>query len=168
MTVTSRIIPMPRPAGTAAFLVACLSIVLLHAQTPPAPPTIADGLAALRSGHADQAFADFQRVLAADPSNVPACLFAATAALELCNGPLAVQYAEKARQLDPQDWKVDATLVAAYAAAGNKQQRDALRAQLRQRHAAAAPNAPAARDANGFLLEMFPVEYRPRRSGSVE
>lgn len=136
----------------------------LHAQTPPARPAIDDGLAALRSGHADQALADFQRILSTDPSNAAANLYAATAALELYNGPLAVQYAEKARQLDPQNWKVDTTLVAAYAAAGNKPQRDVLRAELRQLHAAGSPGAPKTRDArmaNGFLLEMFPVEYNP-------
>lgn len=136
----------------------------LHAQTPPVIPTVTDGIAALRSGRADVALADFQRALAADPADPAANLYAATAALELYNGPLAVQYAEKAHQLDPHDWKVDTTLVAAYAAAGNKQQRDILRLQLRQLHSGGASDAPGTRDArlaSGFLLEMFPVEYHP-------
>ena len=163
---------MPPRRSVLAPLLAVLLIAAcgsaLPAQTTPHPaapvPTVADGLAALRSGQNTQALADFQRILAAQPSNAAANLYAATAALELYNGPLAVQYAEKARQLDPQDWKVDTTLVAAYAAAGDKQQRDAMRARLRQLHAASGPNAPDARDArlaSGFLLEMFPVEYRP-------
>jgi tetratricopeptide (TPR) repeat protein len=160
---------MPRfAAPLVAILAVCLTLAGAapspEAQTPSASSTVAGGLAALRSGHADQALADFQHVLAADPSNAAACLYAATAALELYNGPIAVQYAEKARHLDPQDWKVDTTLVAAYAAAGDKPQRDALRAQLRQLHSAGGPGAPDARDArlaSGFLLEMFPVEYRP-------
>lgn len=150
-------------------LIAAVAVVVpgttpLQAQATPAPPGITDGLAALRSGHADVALADFQRVLGADPSNAAVCLYAATAALELYNGPLAVQYAEKAHLLDPQDWKVDTTLVAAYAAAGNKQQRDILRQQLHQLHAGGGSEAPAARDArlaSGFLLEMFPAEYHP-------
>ncbi|HTV82139.1 MAG TPA: hypothetical protein VME18_05775 [Acidobacteriaceae bacterium] len=154
-------------APLVVILAVCLTLAgaapTLEAQTPPATSTVAGGLAALGFGHADLALADFQHVLAADPSNAPACLYAATAALELYNGPLAVQYAEKARHLDPQDWRVDTTLVAAYAAAGDKTQRDALRARLRQLHSAGGPDAPDARDArlaSGFLLEMFPVEYR--------
>lgn len=148
---------MSRPVClTLAALLLVASSVPLPAQT--APPSLADGLAALRANHPDQALTAFQRALAADPSSAAAALYAATAALELYNGPLAVQYAEKARQLNPQDWKVDTTLVAAYAAAGNKTQRDALRAQLRQLHASGAPDARAA---NGFLIEMFPVDYRP-------
>jgi tetratricopeptide (TPR) repeat protein len=155
---------MRSPIGIAALLVLAVSATPLSAQTPPPAPTIADGLTALRSGHPDQALAAFQRILAADPTNAAANLYAATAALELYNGSLAVQYAEKAHQFDPQDWKVDTTLVAAYAAAGNKQQRDILRLQLRQLHAAAASDAPNARDArlaSGFLIEMFPIEYHP-------
>jgi tetratricopeptide (TPR) repeat protein len=159
---------MPRrPSTLAALLVLGLAAppaAPLPAQTPSVPPAIADGLAALRSGHPNQALADFQHLLATDPTNAAAYLYAATAALEHYNGPLAVQYAERAHQLDPQDWKVDTTLVAAYAAAGNKAQRDILRHRLRQLHAGAASGAPAAGDArlaSGFLLEMFPVEYRP-------
>jgi hypothetical protein len=74
--------------------------------------------------------------------------------VELYQGPLAVQYAEKARQLDPQDWKIHTTLVAAYAAAGMKTQRDEERALLRKMHKEGPPDA---REATGFLVEMFPV-----------
>ncbi len=153
---------LPLPVALVYIGLGLPSASALRGQAPTtAPPTVSIGLAALRSGHPHQALADFQRCLAANPSNAAAALYAATAALELYNGPLAVQYAERARQLDPDDWKVDTALVAAYSAAGNKPQRDALRAQLRQLHSSGGPNAPAARDANGFLLEMFPVEYHP-------
>ncbi len=63
-------------------------------------------------------------LLASDPDNVTANLLASTSAVELYQGPLAVQYAEKAEKLDPQNWKIHTTLVAAYAAAGMMQQRD--------------------------------------------
>lgn len=123
-------------------------------QTAPAPPTVDAGLAALRSGQSAQALAIFQQILAADRNNAVADLYAATAALEQYNGPLALQYAEKARQIDPQSWKIHTTLVAAYAAAGMKQQRDDERAQIAKLHTTGAPDA---RKANGFLLEMFQV-----------
>lgn len=167
------------PQRLIVFLLAVTGCVALSAQTPAAtppsaaapqaalpsgtPPTLQAALDQLRSGNSAQALAEFQRILAADPSSAVANLYAATAALELYNGPLAVQYAEKARQLDPHDWKVDTTLVAAYSAAGEKQQRDALRAQLFQLHSGSvdAPDARDARVASGFLVEMFPVACHP-------
>jgi tetratricopeptide (TPR) repeat protein len=144
----------------ASFLLAAFASPLLAQATaaPATAPTIDQGLAALQAHHPDQALTDFQQILAADPNNAVATLYAATAALEQYNGPLAVQYAEKARQLDPQSWKVHTTLVAAYAAAGKKQQRDDERAQLTQLHATGAPDA---RKATGFLLEMFQVGSAP-------
>ena len=107
-----------------------------------------------RAGEPGQALGIFQQVLAADSNNAVADLYAATAAMEEYNGALAVQYAEKARQLDPQSWKIHTTLVAAYAAAGMQAQRDQERATLAELHAHGAPDA---RKANGFLLEMFRV-----------
>ena len=136
---------------SAAALLFCLP---LAAQTPPAAPTIDQGVAALRSGQPAQALGIFQQILAADPKNAVADLYAATAAMEQYNGHLAVEYAERARQLDPQSWKIHTTLVAAYAAAGMKAQRDQERAKLAELHASGAPEA---RQANGFLVEMFPV-----------
>jgi tetratricopeptide (TPR) repeat protein len=122
--------------------------------TAPATPTVDQGLAALQTGDPARALTMFQQILAADPNNAVADLYAATAALVQYNGPLAVQYAEKARQLDPQSWKIHTTLVAAYAAAGMQQQRDDERALLAKLHATGAADA---RQANGFLLEMFKV-----------
>lgn len=136
---------------------ACILILASAARaqkTPASAPTLDQGLASLRSGQPGPALSVFQQILAADPNNAVADLYAATAAMEQYNGPLAVQYAEKARQLDPQSWKVHTTLVAAYAAAGMKAQRDQERQILAQLHTSGAPDA---RQANGFLLEMFPV-----------
>jgi tetratricopeptide (TPR) repeat protein len=147
---------MTRPVSIRAFfiLLACALPLALSAQTPaPGPAATTDqGLAALQAHQPAQALADFQQVLQADPNNAVATLYAATAALEQYNGPLAVQYAEKARQLDPQSWKVHTTLVAAYASAGMTKQRDDERNELAQLHATGAPDA---RKASGFLLEMF-------------
>lgn len=149
---------MNLPPVACFLLLACMPVSPLAGQNAKAPqatsPTVDQGLATLREGQPAQALAIFQQILAADPNNAVADLYAATAALEQYNGPLAVQYAEKARQLDPQSWKIHTTLVAAYAAAGTKQQRDDERALLAKLHATGAPDA---RQANGFLLEMFRV-----------
>jgi tetratricopeptide (TPR) repeat protein len=130
---------------------------------PPSPPagsnagggpTLAQGMAALKDNHAQQALDDFQRVLLSDPNNIAANLLASTAAVELFRGPLALQYAEKAQKLDPGNWKIHTTLVAACAAAGMTQQRDHERALLREMHSQGASDA---RLATGFLVEMFPL-----------
>lgn len=128
-----------------------------------ANPDLAKGLAALHDNEARTALTDFQQVLASDPSNTAANLLASTAAVELFQGAVAVQYAEKARQLDPNNWKIHTTLVAAYVAAGMKQQRDQERAELHEMHRTGASDA---RLATGFLLEMFPVG--PYRVDAVE
>lgn len=127
-----------------------------HSDAAAAVPgaSLSQGLDALKANQPRQALADFQRVLQTDPDNATANLLASTAAVELYEGALAVQYAEKARQLNPQDWKIHTTLVAAYAAAGMKQPRDQERATLRQRHRDGPPDA---REATGFLVEMFPA-----------
>jgi tetratricopeptide (TPR) repeat protein len=128
------------------------------AAAPQASPA-ADGLAALRANQPQAALDDFQKALQANPNDAAANMLAATAALSLYKGDLAVQYAEKARQLDPDNWKVHTTLVAAYAAAGKKVQRDEERETLRKLHAD--PHAPDAMQTSGFLLEIFPVkQYR--------
>jgi tetratricopeptide (TPR) repeat protein len=119
-----------------------------------ADPTVSQGLAALQANQARQALAIFQKILQLDPNNTTANLLASTAAVELFQGPLAVQFAEKAEHLDPRNWKIHTTLVAAYSAAGMKPQRDRERALLEQMHRSGAPDA---RLATGFLLEMFPL-----------
>jgi tetratricopeptide (TPR) repeat protein len=129
------------------------------AQNPlAANPTLAQGLAALKANDARKALADFQQILQSDTNDTAANLLASTAAVELYQGHLAVQYAEKARQLDPRNWKIHTTLVAAYAVAGMTQQRDRERAILNEMHKTGAPDAKLA---TGFLLEMLPVgSYR--------
>jgi tetratricopeptide (TPR) repeat protein len=123
-----------------------------------ADPSLAQGLAALRANQAREALKDFQQILTSDPNNTAANLLASTAAVELFQGQLAVQYAQKAQQLDPRNWKIHTTLVAAYSAAGMKEKRDLERTELEQLHKTGAADA---RQATGFLVEMFPVEsYR--------
>ena len=128
------------------------------AQTAP-PDTKAlaeEGLAALKANQPQQALDAFQRALQANPDDAAANMLAATAALSLYKADLAVQYAEKAHQLEPDNWKVHTTLVAAYAAAGKKEQRDQERGILRKLHDD--PHAPDAMQTSGFLLEMFPAK----------
>jgi tetratricopeptide (TPR) repeat protein len=146
-----------------ALLMACLAWrVFGQGQASSAPaspgsggPALAQGMSALQDNQPRQALEDFQRVLASDPNNVAANLLASTAAVELFQGPLAVQYAEKAEKLDPQNWKIHTTLVAAYSGAGLLQQRDHERTLLRELHKTGAPDA---RQATGFLVEMFPMD----------
>ncbi len=154
------------PCGIrSALLLACLAGLCLsaQAQTGSAPaaasgsgngPTLAQGISALRDNQPREALADLQRLLASDPDNVTANLLASTSAVELYQGPLAVQYAEKAEKLDPHNWKIHTTLVAAYTAAGMMKQRDQERALLRELHQTGASDA---RLATGFLIEMFPL-----------
>jgi tetratricopeptide (TPR) repeat protein len=133
------------------------------ASTAPAAniqiDSVRQGIAALKAGQDEQALTAFRQALAANPANEMALLMAADAALNLYRGDAAVEYAEKARQLDPENWKIHTTLVAAYAEAGKRPQRDAERALLRQFHTD--PKAKDAEQTSGFLLEMFPVkDYR--------
>lgn len=155
---------MPKRLRAPLFLASALAGALLFygyqglaaQQTAPsasAATAVTQGLAALQTNQPRQALTNFQQALQSDPNNATANLLASTAAVELYQGPLAVQYAEKARQLDPQDWKIHTTLVAAYSADGRKVQRDQERATLRQLHQTGPLDA---RQATGFLLEMFP------------
>ena len=117
------------------------------------------GLDALRANQPQQALDQFEQALKVNPDDAAANLLAATAALSLYKNDLAVKYAEKARDAAPNNWKVHTTLVAAYAGAGMKQQRDQEREILRKLHDD--PHAPEAMQTKGFLLEMFPVkQYR--------
>jgi tetratricopeptide (TPR) repeat protein len=160
----------------AAFLVLVVSLSVVSAAqeapaTAPAQQTAAaapaqpenadidDGLKYLKANQPDKALASFQKALQADPENATANLLAASAALNLFQGDAAVTYAEKAKQLAPNDWRVDTTLVTAYAAAGKLKERDEVRAKLIALHESA--NAPDAMKANGFLLDLFQVKgYR--------
>ena len=155
-------------ASMTAFLMGAGS-ALSAGQTAPVPPpsgaaaAISQGLAALQTNQPRQALTDFQQAIQADPNNAAANLLASTAAVELYQGQMAVQYAEKARQLDSQNWKIHTTLVAAYSAAGMKPQRDQERAILEQLHRVGPADA---RQATGFLLEMFPD--RANRVDAIE
>ena len=128
------------------------------AQAPPAQST-SDALAQLEHHDPQAALNTLTKVLAATPDDVSANLLAAAAEIALYDGPHAVTYAERARQLDPDNWKVHTTLVTAYAMAGDTQKRDAERATLHALHEST--TAPDARASSGFLLELFRVkDYR--------
>jgi tetratricopeptide (TPR) repeat protein len=152
---------------TALFLaMSMLFCSVALGQAPPtaeaqttAASTTEKGLAALKANQPQQALDLFEQALQANPNDAVANLLAATAAVSLYKGNLAVKYAEKSREIDPNNWKVHTTLVAAYAAAGKKEQRDQERETLRKLHDD--PHAPDAMQTKGFLLEMFPVkQYR--------
>ncbi len=127
-------------------------------QTPTNPDLDA-GLQYLKTNQFEKALASFQKVLEVDPEDATANLLAASAALNLFQGDGAVTYAENARRLAPNDWRVDTTLVTAYAVDGKIAERDAIRAKLVALHNS--PDAPDAMKANGFLLDLFKVKkYR--------
>ena len=129
-------------------------------QTQPSLAEITQtGIDALKARQPQQALDLFEQVPKANPDDPVANLLAATAALNLYRGDLAVTYAEKARDLDQGNWKVHTTLVVAYAVAGKKELRDQEREILRKLHDDR--RAPEAMQAKGFLLEMFQVkQYR--------
>lgn len=152
----------------ALLLISTLAVAAALAQSapPPAPPpspapaaqppTVQQGLAALRSHQSQQALDIFQQILRANPNDLAANLLAAAAALNLYKGDLAVKYAEKAHALDPDNWKIHTTLVVAYSEAGDKARRDEERAILLKLHDD--PHAKDAIETSGFLLDMFPVK----------
>jgi tetratricopeptide (TPR) repeat protein len=150
--------------GIALTLLALSSLLSCAQEQVPIPqpsqPTVAaateKGLEALKANQPQPALDQFELALKLNPNDTAANLLAATAALSLYKNDLAVKYAEKARDLDPKNWKVHTTLVAAYAGASMKQQRDQEREVLRKLHDD--PNAPEAMQTKGFLLEMFPVK----------
>jgi tetratricopeptide (TPR) repeat protein len=153
--------------GMAPALLAILPLLVFAQQPGTSPqstqPTVTayteKGLEALKANQPQQALDQFELALKVNPNDAAANLLAASAALTLYKNDLAVKYAEKAHEIDPNNWKVHTTLVAAYAGAGMKQQRDQEREILRKLHDD--PNAPDAMQTKGFLLEMFPVkQYR--------
>ncbi|HEX3435453.1 MAG TPA: hypothetical protein VHT24_01700 [Pseudacidobacterium sp.] len=139
------------------IVIGASTIVALGQQAPVTQPSPVDqGFADLKNHQPQQALTAFQQALQSNPNDVAANLYAAGAALQLYQGDLAVQYAEKAKQLDPDNWKVHTTLVVAYAVAGRTQDRNAERELLRKLHSD--PKAPDAMQTNGFLVDMFPVK----------
>ncbi len=142
-------------AASALLLCALVSPPVLTAQSPPSS-AVQQGLAALHAGHAQQALDLFKQAIAADPQNSAANLLAATAAIQLLQPTAAVAYGERARALEPKNWKIHTTLVTAYAMAGDTRKRDAERYLLRQAHADA--KLPDARETSGFLLDRFQVD----------
>lgn len=114
---------------------------------------VASAGAAMREGRPADALASLKQVLATDPDNAAANLLAASAEVALFEPTDAVRYGEKARALEPDNWKVHTTLVTAYSMAGDVPHRDAERAALRKAHGD--PALPDARETSGFLLDRF-------------
>ncbi|HEY0786617.1 MAG TPA: hypothetical protein VGD62_12160 [Acidobacteriaceae bacterium] len=127
----------------------------MPAQTPT-PGTTDQALAELKQGHAQQALDLLEKQIALDPADAAANLLAASAAIALYRPDVAVTYGERARALEPDNWKIDTTLVTAYAMAGKLPARDAERARLHQLHASG-KEADAAQT-SGFLLDLFKVK----------
>jgi tetratricopeptide (TPR) repeat protein len=146
--------------GITLAIAISLQTAAAGAQSTPTPQgSIEQGLDQLKNHQPQQALDTFQQLLQANPNDVATNLYAADAALQLYKGDLAVQYAEKARQLDPNNWKVHTTLVVAYSVADRPIQRNAERDLLHKLHAD--PKAQEAMQSNGFLVDMFPVKkYR--------
>lgn len=128
------------------------SIGVGQAQTAP-KPELAQAENALRAGKPREALTLLQQVIAADPENATANLLAASTELNLFQPTEAVRYGERAKALEPGNWKVDTTLVTAYSMAGDTVHRDAEREALRKAHEN--PALPDARETNGFLLDRF-------------
>lgn len=135
-----------------AVLLAALGVSGV-AQPQTAQQPLAQASAALRDGKPAEALAVLKQLLAADPDNAAANLLAASTELTLFEPTEAVRYGEKARLLEPENWKVHTTLVTAYSMAGDVSHRDAERAALRKAHED--PTLPDARETSGFLLDMF-------------
>ena len=156
-------LPGQRAAKFGMLLCMGLAAARVYSQQPSAA-----GTGAAESDKTEQAIADLKQnqpqkaldllteVLGQNPNDAAASLLAASAAIELNQPALAVTYGERARALEPSNWKVDTTLVTAYAMASKTTERDAMRASLRALHAAA--KEPDAKQASGFLLDRFRVK----------
>ena len=153
-------------AFRAALLCASSLSIPLPCQQPASTPRSTGGdtktsvtqqaLAELRQHQPQKALDLLVTAIADNRDDAAANLLAATTAIELDRPDLAVSYGERARTLEPDNWKVDTTLVTAYAMAGKTRERDAVRATLRAVHAAG--KEPDARQTSGFLLDRFKVK----------
>lgn len=103
----------------------------------------------------------FRQVLSVDPQNAQVNLLAAGAAIENMQPDLALEYAQKAQQLDPAAWQVHLTLVVADAGVNHLEDRDRERQLVRQFHSDG--KHPEAAQSNGFMVDYFPFQdYRVR------
>ncbi len=126
------------------------------AAGPTQAPVIQQALLDLKQHQPQKALDLLTQAIAANPDDAAANLLAATTAIELENPTLAVSYGERARALEPNNWKVDTTLVTAYAMAGKTHERDAERAALHALHTTG--NEADAKQTSGFLLDRFKVK----------
>ncbi len=145
----------PKPGRMHRHLAVAWALLGLPGVSQPqtAQQPLAQASAALREGKPAEALVLLKQVLAADPDNAAANLLAASTEVALFEPADAVRYGEKARLLEPENWKVHTTLVTAYSMAGDPSHRDAERTALRKAHED--PALPDARETSGFLLDLF-------------
>ncbi len=142
-----------RRSATALLILFALTLGASNAQQPAGPSATDQALTQLKQGEPQQALDLLERTIAADPGNAAANLLAASCAIALYRADLAVSYGERARALEPDNWKVDTTLVTAYAMAGETRKRDAERAALHALHTSG--KVQDAAETSGFLLDRF-------------
>ena len=131
-----------------------LGSLVVQAQQATSPQnSITQAAAKLREGQAQQAFDLLTASIAQDPDNAATNLLAASAAIALSQPEKAVAFAERARTLEPDNWKVRTSLVTAYAMAGKVRERDAERTALRELHTSG--KVAEAAQTSGFLLDLF-------------
>ncbi len=131
------------------------------ALSPEVQAKIAAAMSEADHNRDAEAFDLMRQVVASAPGNAHLNLLAAGEAIESMQPDLALQYALKAEQLDPGDWTIHLTLLAAYAGMGNVQERERQRAIVRQFHFDGAH--PEAAQSTSFMVEYFPVRnYRVR------
>jgi hypothetical protein len=113
------------------------------------------GMDALRRHDPTQAMEAFRRAATENPQSYDANMMAASTALSLWQPREAITFGERAQAIDPADWRVATTLVAAYQMVGDKTKRDAERNLLDKAHGAD-PHGEAQR-VSGFLEDRFRV-----------
>ena len=138
-------------AATSA--VCALPAIAQTASSRDPQALILQGQTSLHDNHPGDALTAFQAALTLAPDSAAANLLAASAAVQLFQPQLAVKYGERAKALEPLNWKIDTTLVTAYAMVGDTSHRDAERNALRTAHAN--PKLTEAVQTKGFLLDLF-------------
>jgi tetratricopeptide (TPR) repeat protein len=142
-----------RAVAYLTILATTAHISVSHAQQPS---PVQQAIAQLKLHHPQQAMDLLTAGIAANPNDAAANLLAASTAIELNQPAQAVTYGERARALEPNNWKIDTALVTAYAMAGKTGERDAERSKLHALHDTG--TEPDAKQTSGFLLDRFDVK----------
>lgn len=151
-------------AAIAVLVSPCLALSApagASALSPEVQAKIAAAMSEADHNRDAEAFDLMRQVVASVPNDAHLNLLAAGEGIEAMRPDLALQYAQKAEQLDAGDWTIHLTLLAAYAGMGDVQERERQRALVRQFHFDG--KHPEAAQSNSFLVEYFPVRnYRIR------